>query len=198
MNAKEKLFAKGKRGVIYKKGRTIIKIKNPDSKAAGRIKNEAGYLKLLNKYNIGPKFISYKSNKLEYIFVEGELIIDFIEKAGRKEIIRILKNVLKQCFIMDRLKINKMEMHHPVKHIIVNRKHKKPVLIDFERCYKTDKPKNVTQFLQFINCNLKPILIKKRIKINRMKLIESAKRYKRSVNKGINKKEFCRILQLIK
>jgi predicted Ser/Thr protein kinase len=51
------------------------------------------------------------------------------------------------------LKVNKEEMHHPHKHILVCAKNKKaliPVMIDFERCHLTSKPTNVTQFLEFI------------------------------------------------
>ena len=185
------IFAKGKRGIIYKKGLVITKVKNPKSKARARIKNEASYLRLLNKHEIGPKLISFKNNKLKYRFVKGIYIIDYIKKSNKKKIIKILKNVLKQCFILDKLKINKLEMNRPIKHIIID---KKTVLIDFERCYKTDKPKNVTQFIQFIiSNNLKNILIKKKIKINRKKIIKLAKNYK----KNINKTNFKKILKFI-
>lgn len=184
-----KYFAKGKRGIIYKKNNVITKVKNPRSKAVNRIKNEAKYLKILNKHNIGPKFISIKKKKIKYKFVKGDYIIDYIKKSNKKNIIKILKNVLQQCFVMDKLKINKLEMNRPIKHIIVD---KKPVLIDFERCYKTDKAKNVTQFIQFIiSKNLRDLLIKKNIKINKNKIIKLAKKYKHNMNK----KNFNKIVQ---
>ena len=186
------IFARGKRGIIYKEGNTIIKVKNPESKAIARIENEAEYLKLLNKHNIGPKLISFKNNKLKYKFIKGYYIIDFFKKNSKKRIIKVLKNVLSQCFIIDKLKINKLEMHHPVKHIIID---KKPVLIDFERCYKTDNPKNVTQFIQFvISKNLRDILLKKKIKINRKIMIRLAKEYKNDMNKN----NFNKVLKIIK
>jgi len=187
-----KLFARGKRGIIYKQGNIIIKVKNPESKAVARIENEAEYLKLLNKKKIGPKFISFKNNKLKYRFIKGDYIIDFLKKNNKKKIIEVLKNVSNQCFIMDKLKINKLEMHHPVKHILID---KKPVLIDFERCYKTNNSKNVTQFIQFIiSNNLKKILLKKKIIINRKKMIKLAKEYK----KNMNKENFNKLLKEIK
>lgn len=181
-----KIFAKGKRGLIYKQGNIITKVKNPKSKAINRIKNEAKYLKLLNKYKIGPKFVSFKKNKLKYYFVKGDFIVDFIKKNKKEKIIKVLKDILQQCHRMDKLKINKLEMHHPVKHIIID---KKPVLIDFERCYKTNKPKNVTQFIQFIiSNNLRNELLKKKVKINRNKFIKLAKDYKKDMNKkNLNK-----------
>ena len=91
-----------------------------------------------------------------------------------------------------RKKINKLEMHNPCKHIIID---KKPVMIDFERCYFTNKPKNVTQFCQFIMSNKLILLLKhKKIKMNRKKLIASVKIYK----KTYNKKDFNNILKLLK
>jgi len=45
-------LTKGKRGRIYVQGNVAIKKSLPN-----RIKNESSWLKLLNKYNIGPKLI---------------------------------------------------------------------------------------------------------------------------------------------
>jgi len=185
-----KYFAKGKRGIIYKKGNFVVKVKNPESKAVKRIRNEAEYLKLLNKYNIGPKFISYSKGKLKMKLVKGDFIIDFIKKNDKKKIIKTLKDVLKQCFVMDKLKINKLEMNRPFKHIIAD---KKAVLIDFERCYKTEKPKNVTQFVQFI-INIKSLLLKKNIKINKNKFIGLSKKYK----SNMDKKNFNNLIKEVK
>lgn len=184
----KKLFAKGKRGLIYtadfRGKKVVIKEKNPSSLAEGRIKNEGVILKKLNKYKIGPKLIKTGKNYVMYEFVNGDFILDFAEKNNKEKIIEILKNILNQCFILDKLKINKLEMHHPVKHIIIG---KKPVLIDFERAYETENPKNVTQFCQFI------LQYSKALKLNIKKdiFIEKVKEYKknkteRNFNKLLN------------
>lgn len=166
----KKYFAKGKRGIIYtatyKKKKVAIKIKNPDSDAKGKIKNEAKYLRLLNKYKIGPKLISFKNNELMYEFIEGDFILDYIKNNNKKATFKILKDILNQLRILDKLKINKEEMHRPFKHIIIKNN---ATLIDFERAYKTKKPHNVTQFCQFVINTLK---------INRKALINLAKKYK--------------------
>jgi len=143
-------FDKGKRGFIFRfkkdKKDYSLKIKRPDSEAIERLKNEAKYLKILNKYGIGPKLVSKGKDYIVYEFVDGKLLKDI--KLNKEQ----TKEILRQCFILDKLKLNKMEMHHPLKHIIIN---KKINLIDFERTYKTEKPKNVTQFLQFLKTNYK-------------------------------------------
>ena len=140
-----KYFSKGKRGKIYLQGKIAIK-----KAARNRIKNEVYWLKILNKSNIGPRLISYKNNYFKYKFIKGDFILDFINKNEKIKIKKILINILKQCRILDKLKVNKKELHNPVKHIIIN---KRVNMIDFERCYKTDKPKNITQFCQFILSN---------------------------------------------
>ena len=145
------LFAKGKRGLIYtfKKNKKIlaIKIKNPESKANNRIINEANFLKTLNKYNIGPKLIDYSEDYVCYNFIEGKLLKDYLKENKNPE--KVLQDIMKQCETLDKLNINKEEMHVPVKNIIINKKNK-PILLDFERCHYTSRPKNVNQFKEFL------------------------------------------------
>ena len=94
---------------------------------------------------------------------------------------------------LDELKINKEEMHHPYKHILIT-KTNKPVLLDFERANNTEKPSNVTQFCQCItSSSLTSKLKEKGFNINKNKIRNSAKKYK----KEINKKIFDEIIKLI-
>ena len=71
-------------------------------------------------------------------------------------------------------------MHHPHKHIYIT-KHNKPVMIDFERCSRTENPKNVTQFVEFlarIKDELKEFMYKPG------ELRELAKEYKKNLTKS--------------
>jgi len=159
-------LTKGKRGRIYVQGNVAIKKSLPN-----RIKNESSWLKLLNKYNIGPKLIKTEKNYFKYKFIKGKFILDYFKSNNSKSVII---DVLKQCRIMDKLKVNKLEMHNPHKHIIIE--NKKPVLIDFERAYFTEKPKNVTQFCQFLMSKRVQGMIK--YNINKKRLINLLKQYK--------------------
>ena len=88
-------------------------------------------------------------------------------------------------FALDKLMVDKEEMHHPFKHVIITKG--KPLLVDFERCHKTLKPKNVTQFCQCIN-SMSKLLINKKIKVDKEKIIKLAKQYKKNQNKeNLNK-----------
>jgi predicted Ser/Thr protein kinase len=186
------VYAKGKRGIIYRDRDICIKEKNPRS-AVDTLRNEAKYLQLLNKKKIGPKFIKYERERLFREFIKGERISDFLEQEADKEkIIAVLKQVFEQCRVMDMLGINKLELTNPYKDILVTADNK-AVMIDFERCYEAKKSKNVTQFLQYLIKN-KPLLEKKEMIINRDELIKLGKAYKEKPTK----KSFNKIMTIIR
>lgn len=151
MNEKLEFLAKGKRSLVYKvpEKDEVVKIKHPDSKANCRLEIEAGFLKLLNKHGIGPRFISFKGGNLRMEFIDGLRIDKFLQIANKKNCEKVLKIVLKQVRKLDELGINKFEMTRPIKHIIV-KEDLTPVMIDFERCKYTHRPKNLNQFKEFL------------------------------------------------
>jgi len=178
-----KYFTHGKRGDVFtgkfdistlvkshfakpKPVKVAIKVTRKKSKAVERIKNEVQYLRVLNKYDIGPKLYFYGKDFLIEEFIEGEDILNFVLKG--KKVNEVVVNVLKQCYQMDKLEINKEEMHRPFKHIIVGKDG--PVQIDFERCYQSKKPHNVTQFGEF--------LIRNKL-VDKEEMIELLKEYKK-------------------
>ncbi|MFA4887660.1 MAG: phosphotransferase [Candidatus Nanoarchaeia archaeon] len=168
-------LASGRRSKVYtfteNKKKFVVKIEKENTKAKERIKNEIKFLKILNEEGIGPKLIKEGEGYFVAEFIQGELILPFLEKS--KNPYPVLIEVLKQCRVMDELKINKLEMHHPMKHVLI--KKNKVVMIDFERCYFTDKPKNVTQFCQFL-------LRAKRLNLSKERLIQLIKNYKIKIN----------------
>ncbi|MFH2021322.1 MAG: HemK2/MTQ2 family protein methyltransferase [archaeon] len=176
-----KLFAKGKRGVIIRgKHRAIdiaVKIKKSTSTAPGTIENEARFLEILNKSNIGPTLIMWNEKMLIYRFVEGIFINEFILTNQKNDILEVIGKIIEQLSVMDSLGINKFEMHHPVKHILI--KNNQPTLIDFERCRYTENPKNITQFCDFL-CSSKKILSAKGIDVDDELIRKLAQQYKQT------------------
>lgn len=183
---KIEFLAKGKRSevykALYKKEKVAIKLfKTTDSKI--RVKKEAYFISLLNKKDIGPKFIFQKDNYIVYKLIEGPRFIDWLEQKNNREIIQMILKTLKICYEIDKLRINKLEFQNPKKHILIE--NNKPILIDFERCYFTNNPKNLTQFCQYlISKKIQYILKSKKIEIRRDTLISLLKKYK--VNKNTN------------
>ena len=179
-------LAKGHRGLlftgVYRNKKVAIKSKNPKSAAVGKIENEAKWLKKLNKYEIGPKLLFADTDYFVYNFIDGDFIVGHIKKSNKKDIKKMLKNLFAQLFALDKLKIDKEEMHHPLKHVIISKN--KPFLIDFERAHYAKSPKNVTQFCQFITSgHVGKIFGIKKMNINKENLIQLAKVYKNNQNK---------------
>jgi len=191
-----KFIAKGKRSNVfitkYKNKTIAVKVEREDIKAKDRILNEIKFLKKLNKYKIGPKLISYKKNYFSYEYIEGPFFVVWIKNKNKKEIKNMIKKILEKCYTLDKLKINKKEFTRPIKHIIIQKN--KPRFIDFERCYYTKKPKNITQFYQFlITNNMLKILKKKGFKPNKDEIIKNLKIYKRNQNQN----NFNKLLKLL-
>ncbi|HII72436.1 TPA: methyltransferase [Candidatus Woesearchaeota archaeon] len=194
---KVRLLARGHRGLIYTgqlgRQKVAIKMQRQDIDATGTVDNEAKMLKLLNKKDIGPELLFAGKDFFVYKFVEGEFVLDFLGHATKAQAVKLLKDVYKQMFILDSMMLNKEEMHHPVKHIVVTKKGK-AVLLDFERCRKREKRHNVTQFTQFIISGLlRRYLEKIGLIVDKKRLLEAAKGY----SEDQRKEKFERILSLI-
>jgi predicted Ser/Thr protein kinase len=194
----KEFFMRGKRGFIFigfVNGRRVaIKEKNPDSKALNRIEFEAGWLKRLNVHGIGPKFVSFDGVSLVYEFVEGVFIEDFVLNNFKKKILKVLVSVFEQMFVLDQLGVNKEEMHHPHKHILVQ-DDCSIVLIDFERANSSERPRNVTQFCQFVtSSNFGSLLFEKGFSIDKLTMRVLAKDYKGNPSRD----NFRRIMKELK
>lgn len=196
-------FAKGKRGLVYltqyRNKPALVKEKNPDS-SVDTIRNEAIMLQLLNQHGIGPVFFALEKNSLTREFLEGEEFLDYLQDKDKTEVLRVIEDILYQCRTMDLLGINKFEMTRPYKHILVITQRSEfrevgdVVQIDFERCRRTESPKNVTQFLQCLSRGkLQEVFEKNKMPINVDKLQELGKEYKQSLEKD----SFNQILQHI-
>ncbi len=198
----KEFYAKGKRGIVSKAvvdGKIVlVKEHNPDSDA-DTISNEAEMLKVLNKHNIGPRFIAFEGNALIREFVDGVRIDEFLEACSLEEAKEVIIQILDQCKVMDSIGINKFEMTHPYKHILIERKgddikELKAVMIDFERCKYTNKPKNVTQFCQYLSRPLvEELLTLKGLDYDPEKVKELGMEYKR---RGFDKDVFKELIKV--
>ncbi len=176
-------LTKGHRGMIFtgkwKGNKVTIKIQRKDIAAKDTINNEVKQLSLLNRHNIGPKLLFFGNDFFVYQFVDGIFIRDYfgLKTTTRKDVFAVLKDVFEQMFILDHLKVNKMEMNHPYKHVLVT-KNNKVVLLDFERCKQRGHVKNVTQFVQFVvSMKTAPLLELHDIKLDKSEWLKAAKKY---------------------
>ncbi len=182
-----KFIAKGKRAYVYegyfRQRRCAFKFRNPKA-SVDTLRKEYEILKDLNKYSVGPKAYLFAGEFFIMEFAEGLRFNEFLMKSKRERILIVLDNILEKLRTLDKLKIDKKEMSHPYKHIIIG---KKVYFIDFDRATKTERPSNVTQFCSFLLRNdINNLLAEKRIFISGLKQL--CRDYKRSYKESDFKK----------
>ena len=123
--------------------------------------------------------------------------------ADEKQVKRVILNLLEQCALLDSLGLDKEELHHPQKHIIVRKQDDEfvPVMIDFERVHNSKKPKNLTQFLQFLTSKRVRALLDGKVVFDVYTLRKLSRVYKKAVvNKdtALVSKAFSQIKDLFK
>ncbi len=137
----------------------------------------------LKKTNATDK--SLKSNQTKN---EEKYTKTYLKTHAKTKIILLLWELIDQMLLLDSLGINKLEMTHPTKHIIVKTEKSnskkndwifKPLLIDFERARFSKNPKNLTQFISYITSKkMIGLLEGSGLKINKDALIKLVKKYK--------------------
>ena len=145
---------------------------------------------------------------VRYEYVQGMPILDHIQQPAvdKDAVLEILRQIFAQLLCLDRLHLNKHEMTWPAEHILIEaaddrseevaraagavdgptrsrpeeRSLWRPVLIDFERCTAdAAKPRNVTQFLQFLATpTVTKLLKRKRIAVDVPRLRRFGSEYK--------------------
>lgn len=187
-------LSEGKRGLVYDvkfKGRpAVVKVKKRGV-INDVVSDEAFWLSKANSLSIGPKILLVKKSYLIMDFVQGVSFKEFLKSYSAKDVLSVLIKLLKQMFILDYAGIVKEEMTHPQKHIII--RSNSPILIDFERAHFSSKPKNVTQFIQFLTSKRITELLSIKFYFSPSSLRKFASDYKSSLVVGggdkINHKE---------
>jgi len=179
------ILGKGYVGMVVlakmKKNIIALKIRRIDSPRKNMI-NEAKLLKIANKLDIGPKFMKNSKNFLVMEYIDGEKIIDWVQKSETKakEIRNVVNNVLRECYALDNAGLDHGELSTIDKHVIINKK--RNTIIDFESSSVNRKPSNVTAATQaiFIGTGLAKI-IRKKIKLpTKMRIIALIRMYKKN------------------
>jgi len=190
-------FRKGKRGFIFTgsyEGKKVgIKIKNTHAETDS-IYNEVNMLKKVNELCVGPKLLWSNEDIVVYEFFEGVSIGDWIVDKNKDKVIDVLREVFDELRILDINKLDKKEMSHPHKHVLVSDKGN-ICLIDYERCRLSDNLSNVTGFCQFVtSSHFGESLKKKGIIIDKEEIIKLSKEYK----KDYSDEAYHKLIKLIK
>ncbi len=167
------MLLRGKHSTVYVEDGKAIKVFRPEF--IYNFWKEVRYLTILQSRRFVPKLFDFDPSelKIEMEFIDGVMIRDFIKVAERDELRTILKKCLDICHRLDRMRIQKEEMNHPGKHILI--RDGNVYFIDFERAFDSPNPSNVTQFITYLRS--KPIMVRAGLNDPPVDLL---KEYKRS------------------
>ena len=140
----------------------------PSSVASSVASVEAGWLRLVNALGIGPRLVATDGHALVMEWAAGTMALEWLRAPGTTaaQARWLVREALAQCRRLDAAAVNKQEMTHPERHLIIvpaaaglqeeqeeqegGGAGLRLVMIDFERCGRTAKPKNTTQVAQFL------------------------------------------------
>jgi putative serine/threonine protein kinase len=147
------VLGKGCVGIVaiaHRNGEKVaLKIRRVDADRV-RMQREAKMLQKANSAYVGPGLLGVSDNFLLMQFIEGDLLPDWLEREGKKVLIkRVLREVLEQCWRLDDAGLDHGELSHAPKHVIVDAK-SVPFIVDFESASLNRRPSNVTSICQFL------------------------------------------------
>ena len=129
--------------------KAALKVRRVDADRS-RMQREAEMLKKANSAGVGPRLLGVSKNFLLMQFIDGDLLPKWMEKRKQKALmVKILREVLEQCWRLDIAGLDHGELSHAPKHIIIDKKNK-PFIVDFETASLNRKPSNVTSICQFL------------------------------------------------
>ena len=147
------VLGKGCVGIVtiaYRNGEKVaLKIRRVDADRS-EMRQEAEMLKKANSARVGPRLLCVSKDFLLMQFIDGDLLPKWIEKRrGKKQIRKVLREVLEQCWRLDAASLDHGELSYAPKHIIID-KNDVPFIVDFETASLNRKPSNVTSICQFL------------------------------------------------
>jgi putative serine/threonine protein kinase len=158
--------------------KAALKVRRSDADRSS-MRHEAEMLEKANSVYVGPKLLRYTTNLLLMKFVEGRLLPKWLqESAGKKRVKKVLREVLKQCWLLDHIGLDHGELSHASKHIIVD-KVDRPVIVDFESASVARAAANVTSVCHFLFMSgIEADVAEKMGEHNKKAIIESLRLYK--------------------
>jgi len=145
------ILGKGHNGLIIlaKKNhkKVAVKIRRIDSQRS-TMHNESEFLRMVNRINIGPKWIANSKNFIVMEYLDGELITEWISNViSGKEIRHMVRSILIDCYNLDKFGIDHGELNNISKHVIIR---EKPTIVDFENASSRRRMSNVTSVIQYM------------------------------------------------
>lgn len=117
-----------------------LKIRRVDANRAS-MACEARLHRFANDAGVGPLLYDFSHNFMLMKFAEGPSIAAWVTGAGREQARKTVRNILEQCFVLDRAGLDHGQLSRLDRHIIID---KHPVIIDFETASTERRVANVS------------------------------------------------------
>lgn len=176
-----KILGKGFRNIIFcgiwRGERIAVKVRRIDYsvKDTGR---EAYMLASANSLGVGPKLLGHKGPVIIMSLVQGPDLTKWLLQTNppAHEARRILLETAKQCYTLDKARIDHGELSDASKHVIIALNH--PTIIDFGSAAFSTRPKNLTSIINYtFSRRLEPVV--ERLGLSRVEA-ELLKKYKQT------------------
>lgn len=191
---KQNVLGKGYTGIVVlaKLGskKVALKIRRTDSPRLA-MDSEAALLAAANKAGVGPKILKSSKNFVVMEYLDGKKIVEWVsELRGRgsaAKLKKVIKEILEDCYSLDRAGLDHGELSNITKHVIVGRSVK---IIDFESSSLERKVSNVTSATQaiFIGSGLAKMVGRIYKVPPKHKIISALREYKQSRSQDSFKK----------
>lgn len=197
-----RVLGKGCVGIVViayaKAGKAALKIRRTDANRE-EMEHEAEMLKKANSFNVGPRLFGFTSNFLMMEFIEGKLLPVWLDalnnerKHVQARLIKVLRDLLEQCWRLDKAGLDHGELSHAPKHIVVTATDV-PYILDFETASLNRRPSNLTSLCHymFISNQIAVKIAEKFRRVNRERLINALRVYKRN----FSEKNFRNVLDV--
>ncbi|MGQ9719324.1 MAG: serine/threonine protein kinase [Nitrososphaerales archaeon] len=126
-----------------------LKIRRTDANRISMAREAEMHL-MANSVGVGPKLFGATENFILMEFIEGYSILDWLKGVKEQRvdrIIKVLRDLLDQCYSLDGLGLDHGELSDLKKHVIVS---ESPVIIDFESASTDRRVANLTKVTQYL------------------------------------------------
>jgi len=180
------VLGKGCVGIVVvaytEKGKVAMKIRRMDADRS-EMRHEVEMLKEANTVRVGPRLLEASENFLLMEVIKGSLLFRWISmlkgRGTKSRIQKVLRDILEQCWRLDKIDLDHGELSKAPKHIIIDEEDK-PHIVDFETASINRRVSNVTSICQylFIGSEVAEIVKRKLADIDRKQLILALRKYK--------------------
>lgn len=113
------------------------------------------------------------------------------KKRRKARVRKVLREILEQCWRLDRIGLDHGELSHAPKHIIIN-ENDEVFIVDFETASINRKPSNVTSVCHFLFISgIAGKVVERTGKFDKEQIVKALKRYKHDSNR----ENFVKVLE---